>query len=789
MKGKFLTGTVASLILAAGLGGMTPAEAAKESVTRGDYVVQLIKELGVELGDGSSITFKDVSKELAPYVEKAVELNLIHGKSADTFAPDEKLTRLHAFVIAARGLATENAPLDVLNQFTDNAKIHASHKQDMANAAALEILNGFADGTISHTKIVTEQQMELIVKRFVEQYNKEAVTDEDEAKVALRILGTSDIHTNLANYNYYLDKDAKDVGLANTATLIDEARNENPNNLLFDNGDLIQGTPLGSYKALEATLKQGEVHPAVAALNTLGYDAATLGNHEFNYGLDYLNEVMDDAEYTWVNANVRDAKTGDYYFEPYAIIEREVVDEDGDKHVIKVGVTGIVPTQILGWDAIHLTGKVTVDQPVDALEKVIPDMEAAGADVIVVLSHSGIGSDQNVQGNENVGYQITELEGVDAVITGHSHLQFPGDYKDLANVDQEKGTINGVPTVMPGAYGSHLGVIDLELELEGDEWVVTDGTGEIRSINREGLVPSKDVLDAVKEAHEGTLEYIRRAVGETAAPINSYFGLVQDTAAIEIITQAQTWFIQDQLKGTADAELPMLSAGAPFKAGSRDNASDYTNIPAGPLAIKNMADIYHYDNTVATVKVTGADVIEWLEMAAGVFATIDPAKTEEQNIIDPEARSYNFDVLDGVTYEIDVTSPAKYDRRGNVADESANRIKNVQFDGKPIDLSQEFLIIVNNYRVGGSYGAQFVKPDQSNLTVYAHENRQAIIDYIIEKGTINPQANNNWKFVDFPANTKVVFQTADVAKDYIPEGSKIEYIGPSANGFGKFQLK
>lgn len=789
MKGKFLTGTVASLILAAGLGGMTPAEAAKESVTRGDYVVQLIKELGVELGDGSSITFKDVSKELAPYVEKAVELNLIHGKSADTFAPDEKLTRLHAFVIAARGLATENAPLDVLNQFTDNAKIHASHKQDMANAAALEILNGFADGTISHTKIVTEQQMELIVKRFVEQYNKEAVTDEDEAKVALRILGTSDIHTNLANYNYYLDKDAKDVGLANTATLIDEARNENPNNLLFDNGDLIQGTPLGSYKALEATLKQGEVHPAVAALNTLGYDAATLGNHEFNYGLDYLNEVMDDAEYTWVNANVRDAKTGDYYFEPYAIIEREVVDEDGDKHVIKVGVTGIVPTQILGWDAIHLTGKVTVDQPVDALEKVIPDIEAAGADVIVVLSHSGIGSDQNVQGNENVGYQITELEGVDAVITGHSHLQFPGDYKDLANVDQEKGTINGVPTVMPGAYGSHLGVIDLELELEGDEWVVTDGTGEIRSINREGLVPSKDVLAAVKEAHEGTLEYIRRAVGETAAPINSYFGLVQDTAAIEIITQAQTWFIQDQLKGTADADLPMLSAGAPFKAGSRDNASDYTNIPAGPLAIKNMADIYHYDNTVATVKVTGADVIEWLEMAAGVFATIDPAKTEEQNIIDPEARSYNFDVLDGVTYEIDVTSPAKYDRRGNVANESANRIKNVQFDGKPIDLSQEFLIIVNNYRVGGSYGAQFVKPDQSNLTVYAHENRQAIIDYIIEKGTINPQANNNWKFVDFPANTKVVFQTADVAKDYIPEGSNIEYIGPSANGFGKFQLK
>lgn len=357
------------------------------------------------------------------------------------------------------------------------------------------------------------------------------------------------------------------------------------------------------------------------------------------------------------------------------------------------------------------------------------------------------------------------------------------------NVNQEKGTINGVPTVMPGAYGSHLGVIDLELELEGSEWIVTNGTGEIRSIERDELVPSKEVIAAIQDAHEGTLEYIRRAVGETSAPINSYFGLVQDTAAIEIITQAQTWFIQNQLKGTVDAELPILSAGAPFKAGSRDNASDYTNIPAGPLAIKNMADIYHYDNTIATVKVTGADVIEWLEMAAGVFATIDPTKTEEQNIIDSEARSYNFDVLDGVTYEIDVTSPAKYDRRGNVVDETANRIKNVQFDGKPIDLSQEFLIIANNYRVGGSYGANFVKEDQSNLTVYAHENRQAIIDYIIEKGTINPQANNNWKFVAFPENIRVVFLTADVAKNYIPEGNNIEYIGPDANGFGKFLLK
>lgn len=785
MRNKVLTGVLASAIVAAGFGATAgDAEAATQSVTRGDYVKELVTELGVELGDGSSITFKDVPKELAPYVEKAVELNLINGKSATEFAPDEKLTRLHAFVIAARGLAEENAPLTTLDQFTDSKHIHTSHKQDMANAAALKILQGFEDGTIRHTALVTDVQMKKIVDRFAEQYEAP-----NEDIVNLRILGTSDIHTNLANYNYYSDAEDSTIGLANTATLIKEAQAENKNSLLFDNGDLIQGTPLGSYVALKKPLVKGVEHPAVAALNKLGFDAATLGNHEFNYGLDYLGEVMDDANFSWVNANVRDAKTGEHYFEPYKIIEETVVDEDGEKHTVKVGVTGIVPTQILGWDAVHLTGKVTVDQPLDALESVIPQMEKAGADVVVVLSHSGIGSDTFVEGTENVGYQIAEMEGVDALITGHSHAQFPGDYKDLKNVDSEKGTINGTPTVMPGSYGSFLGVIDLELEKVKGEWLVNDGTGEIRSIEKEGLQADAEVLETVKEAHEATIDYIREPVGETKSPINSYFALVQDASSIEIITAAQKAFVEKQVAGTPDAELPILSAGAPFKAGSRDNAADYTNIAAGPLAIKNLADIYHFDNTVATVKVTGADVIEWLEMAAGVFATIDPNSTEEQNIVDAEARSYNFDVLDGITYEIDVTSPMKYDRRGNVVNDKANRIKNVQYNGAAIDLEQEFLIAANNYRVGGSYGSKFVNEDGSNLTMYAYENREAIVEYIVEKGTIDVAPDNNWKFTAFPEHTKIIYRTADVAKEYIPEGSAIEYLGEDTNGFGKFLLK
>lgn len=787
MRNKLLTGVLASAIVATGFGAAAPqADAAANSVTRGDYVKELITQLGVELGDGSTITFKDVPADLAPYVEKAVQLNLIKGKSATEFAPNDELTRLHAFVIAARGLSQENAAISTLDQFKDSKHIHASHKQDMANAAALKILQGFEDGTIRHAALVTEGQMKKIADRFASQY---VVPETNEDIVNLRILGTSDIHTNLANYSYYADAEDNTIGLANTATLIKEAREENPNSVLFDNGDLIQGTPLGSYVALKKTLAPGEAHPAVAALNTLGYDAATLGNHEFNYGLPYLDEVMDDADFSWINANVRDAATGEYYFDAYKIIEQTVVDEDGEEHTVKVGVTGIVPPQILGWDALHLTGKVTVDQPLDALEAVIPQMEEAGADVVVVLAHSGIGDDEYVEGIENVGYQIAEMDGVDALITGHAHATFPGDYADLDKVDSDKGTIDGTPTVMPGAYGAYLGVIDLELEKVEGEWLVNDGTGEIRSITKEGLEADQEVLDAVKEAHEGTIDYIREPVGETKSPINSYFALVQDASAIEIITAAQTAFVQKQIAGTPDAELPILSAGAPFKAGSRDNAADYTNIAAGPLAIKNLADIYHFDNTVATVKVTGADVIEWLEMAAGVFATIDPNSTEEQNIIDVEARSYNFDVLDGVTYEIDVTSPMKYDRRGNVVNENANRIKNVQFEGQPIDVEKEFMIVVNNYRVGGSYGANFVHEDGANLTTYAYENREAIVDYIIEKGSIDVAPDNNWTFAPFPENTKIIYRTANVAKNYIPEGSNIEYLGEDVNGFGKFLLK
>lgn len=598
---------------------------------------------------------------------------------------------------------------------------------------------------------------------------------------ALRILGTSDIHTNIVNYDYYKDAVSNSLGLAKTATLIKQARVENPNTLLFDNGDSIQGTPLGSYKQAVDKLEVGEDHPSVKAMEILGYDGATLGNHEFNYGLEYLDEVMDDADYPYVNANIRDAITNELMFTPYEIIEKEVVNSKGQKSTVKVGVTGIVPPQILKWDKSHLTGKVTVDDSVNAVEAVIPEMQAAGADVIVVLSHSGFGDATHEEGEEDVTYLLTQVEGVDAIITGHAHSVFPGKL-DLPEVDVANGTINGVPVVMPGKFGDHLGVIDLQLKQNGEAWEVVSSKAQVRKITAEGAV-DQSVVEAVKEAHEGTIEYVRQPVGETTADIHSYFSQVQDDPSIQIVNDAQKIYVGNKLKGTEYENLPVLSAAAPFKAGTRSDPNYYTYIPTGTLAIKNVADLYLYDNTLAVLKVTGADIKEWLEMSAGQFNQIDPAKAEEQQLINTNFRSYNYDVIDGVTYDIDVTQPAKYDTSGNLIKADSSRIINLKYNGVDIDPDQEFMVATNNYRANGTFpgvrNADFIE-------IYPDENRQAIIDYIIAEQTIDPSADGNYKLA-LPVGANVVFESSLEAQKVLP--SNIKFIGEGTDGFGKYSIE
>lgn len=610
-------------------------------------------------------------------------------------------------------------------------------------------------------------------------------------KVDVQILSTTDLHTNLVNYDYYQDKAAQNIGLAKTALLINQAEKENPNSVLVDNGDTIQGTPLGTYEALINPVKKGRQHPMYKAFTTLRYDAASLGNHEFNYGLDYLNQVIDAAGLPIVNANVLDAKTGKHYFNPYVIIPKTFTDTNGRQVTVNIGITGIVPPQIMNWDKANLEGKVKTIDAVQAVEAVAQEMRAQGADIVVVMSHSGIGDNDYVQGEENVGYQLASAKGIDAVVTGHAHAEFPsgngtGIYEKIPGVDGVNGKINGIPVTMGGKYGDHLGVIQLNLLYQGGKWKVDQSHAEIRKIDENSDATDPTILNLAEQAHEGTIDYVREQVGTTTAPINSYFALVEDDPSIQIVNNAQIWYVKDQLAGTPEASLPLLSAAAPFKAGSRNDASSYTDIPAGPIAIKNVADLYLYDNVTAVLKVTGKDLREWLEMSAGQFNQIDPNKTEAQELINPDYRTYNFDVIDGVNYTFDVTQPNRYDSDGNLVNPDAHRVQDLTYQGEPVKDDQEFMVATNNYRASGNFpGVRNASLNQLlNL-----ENRQVLINYITALKTINPTADNNWHLADTIKGLDVHFRTAERAKNLLGNRPTIQFIAadPSNNGFGDFK--
>ncbi|NBI28541.1 bifunctional 2',3'-cyclic-nucleotide 2'-phosphodiesterase/3'-nucleotidase [Chengkuizengella marina] len=622
--------------------------------------------------------------------------------------------------------------------------------------------------------------------------------EENKDIVNLRVLETTDIHVNLVNYDYYKDLEVDAFGLAKTASLIKKAREEATNSLLFDNGDLIQGNPLGDYVAKIDELEEGETHPVYKAMNLLDYDAGNIGNHEFNYGLDFLDKTLAGSNFPYVNANVYiddqddDPTNDENYFTPYLILDREVIDEDGETHTLKVGVIGFTPPQIMNWDKKNLEGKVIAKDIVETAEKFVPEMKEKGADIIITIPHSGLGSSNKKGLQENAIFDLSKVEGIDAILFGHSHQVFPSaSYANIEGVDVEAGTINGISAVMPGFWGDHLGVIDFELEKVDGKWVVNSSQSSVQKIydkdTKTSLVDADaEIVEAVKEDHDATIEWVRSAVGETTAPINSYFALVQDDPSIQIVTNAQKWYVEKFIQGTEYDGIPVVSAGAPFKAGGRGGVSYFTDVPAGEIAIKNVADLYLYPNTLQAVLINGDDLKQWLEMSAGQFNQIDPSVQEEQTLINTSFPTYNFDVIDGVTYEIDVTQPAKYDSKGNVVNPDSSRIVNLQFQGHPISAEQEFIVATNNYRASG--GGNFPGISGEKVIIESpDENRQIIINYILEKQTINPSADMNWTFAPIDANVNVTFETSPEAQKYV-EGESFKYVETGENGYAKFSI-
>ncbi|HAK49680.1 MAG TPA: bifunctional 2',3'-cyclic-nucleotide 2'-phosphodiesterase/3'-nucleotidase, partial [Salmonella bongori] len=416
------------------------------------------------------------------------------------------------------------------------------------------------------------------------------------ATVDLRIMETTDLHSNMMDFDYYKDTATEKFGLVRTASLINAARNEVKNSVLVDNGDLIQGSPLGDYVATKG-LKKGDIHPVYKALNTLDYAVGNLGNHEFNYGLDYLHNALAGAKFPYVNANIIDIKTQKPLFTPYLIKETNVIDKDGNPQTLKIGYIGFVPPQIMIWDKANLSGKVTVNDITQTARKYVPEMREKGADIVVVIAHSGLSADPYHSMAENSVYYLSEVPGVDAIMFGHAHAVFPGkDFADIKGANIAKGTLNGIPAVMPGMWGDHLGVVDLVLNNDSGKWQVTQAKAEARPIYdaaaKKSLAAEDRKLVAILKAdHNATREFVSKPIGKSADNMYSYLALVQDDPTVQVVNNAQKAYVEHVIQGDPDlAKLPVLSAAAPFKVGGRKNdPASFVEVEKGPLTFRNAA--------------------------------------------------------------------------------------------------------------------------------------------------------------------------------------------------------
>ncbi|MRX09867.1 bifunctional 2',3'-cyclic-nucleotide 2'-phosphodiesterase/3'-nucleotidase [Pseudoduganella sp. FT25W] len=612
------------------------------------------------------------------------------------------------------------------------------------------------------------------------------------AEATLGLLETTDLHANVLSYDYYKLQADPAMGLERTATLIKQARAEYPNNLLLDNGDALQGTALADYQALVKPVACGDTLAIYKAMNQLGVDAAGIGNHEFNYGLPYLNQVTAshfdvdgvpaDAprcagpNFPIVLANIYSVKTKQPLFAPYRILTRQIQATGPDGKpltaTIKVGVIGFTPPGVLSWDKHWLEGKVYAEGVRETAQKYIPRMRAEGADLVVAVSHGGIDGDPYTPQMENANYYLAQVPGVDAMLIGHAHLPFPNPAStlpafNLPGVDKTRGTVYGVPAVMANLWGKHLGVIGLHLKFDGQHWVIdkTRTTVEARSIqnpDRSFVAADPAIAPLVADEHAATIQYVKTPVGTSDFRMTSYFADVGDISAIELVNQAQTAYVQDYVKANLPqyAALPVLSMASPFKTGAA-GVADYTDVKPGALALNNAADLYLYPNALHAVKLNGAQLKAWLEKSAERFNRIDPASSAQQELVNTGFAGFNFDMLTSadVSYRIDVTQPL------------GQRIVALHYKGAPLSPTQEFLVATNNYRASG--GGGFPGLDGSRTILAAPDSSRDVLIAYIQKARQLTRARNgadrSWRFAPVATSGAVVFHSApgmlDLARD------------------------
>lgn len=601
-------------------------------------------------------------------------------------------------------------------------------------------------------------------------------------QASLALLETTDLHVNIMSYDYYKLAEDQSIGFERTATLIKNARNEFPNTMLFDNGDTIYGTVLGDYQALVKPIDCATTEAMYKVMNTMGYDAGTIGNHEFNNGLAYLSQVTGKQlnvavdglptkncagpNFPLVLANVNSSKDSKPLFDPYTIITKTLTATGPDgKSVqvpVKVAVIGFTPAPILNWDKRWLDGKVYVTDTVATAQNYVNEVRSKGADLVVFLEHGGLNNSPYTASLENMGYYLSQVKGLDAMFLGHSHQVFPlatstvGMF-NLPGVDKANGYVNGVPTVMGNYWGKNLGVMNLALAYGKSGWYVDKTKSKMESratqnADKTYVAVDPTIAPLVATEHQATIAYVKTPIGDTDFRLTTYFVDVGDVSAIEVVNQAQAAYVSDYVQANLPQykTLPVLSVSAPFKSGF-GGGSDYTDVAQGNMAINNAADLYLYPNTVYAVKVTGADLKNWMETAAKRFNLIDPSATTQQELISTFP-GYNFDVLSSadIHYQIDVTQPV------------GSRIVNLTYKGVAVDPNAEFIVATNNYRASG--GGGFPGLDDSK-TIYASPdaNRDVLIAYIKKAQHLTRTTNGSarsWSFKPVITANPVIFHSA-----------------------------
>ncbi len=595
---------------------------------------------------------------------------------------------------------------------------------------------------------------------------------------------------NLTGFDYYSDQPDPTIGFTRTASLIRTARAEADGALvlLFDNGDALQGTPLGDQAAQDP-----DGHPMMQGFAALHYDAVGLGNHDFGFGLAVLDTVLDQAPCPVLCSNMRRRSGVSQRWQDHAVLDRSI-SRNGQDIPIRVGVLSVLPPQTAQWEAHHLGDDITVEDSLSAARRTVQILKSAGCDLVIALAHSGLGQDQEVPGLENAVIPLAAIDGIDALVAGHTHLTLPGnDHGGLAHVDPEAGLVHGKPVVMPGSAGSHLGVIDLNLSHSADlGWQVTDQQVGLRPLRQNKPTPETpqdpDMVRLFAPVHARTRTKMAEPVARIAQPMHSYFSFCAVDRGLALVASAQAAALRPYLSGTALANLPMLSAVSPYKCGGRSGPRYYTDVPAGEVCLRHIADLYVFPNELRAVKVSGAQVLDWLEMSAGLFNTL--RRDAETDLIDPGRVGYNFDLLFGLTYQIDLSYPARFDARGQLIDNSHRRIRQARIDGSTLDPNQDFVVALNNYRANGGGHFPFVETAEP-INLPAMEIKRILRDYLTGTLPADPLPKAVYPFSFTPqAGVQAILRTGPGALKYLSELQNYDPIvlDPDPQGFERIRL-